>query len=112
MFDLRDVVASIAKRVGFIPGRVWFGAGVAINMTLTGNQPRNFLRFLNRPNLSYFLVSDGFNRKQPRRVAVLTGRGESTWVDPRRADCPDNQFCLQFSTIRPSPGRTWSGLSR
>ena len=34
MFDLRDVVTYIAKRVGFMSGRVWFGAGNAINAML------------------------------------------------------------------------------
>ena len=82
MFELWDVVTYVAKRVGLIPGRIWFGAGAAINMTLTGYQRRNFLHFLNRHNLSYYLVFGDFHRKQPRRFAVLTGRGENTWVDP------------------------------
>lgn len=34
MFDLRDVVAYIAKRVGLMHGRVWFGAGNAVNLML------------------------------------------------------------------------------
>ena len=43
MFDLRDVVNYIVKRVGLIPGRVWFGAAAAINVNLTAGQRRNFL---------------------------------------------------------------------
>ena len=35
MFDLRDAVTYIARRVGLIPGWVWFGAGKAINAKLT-----------------------------------------------------------------------------
>jgi hypothetical protein len=41
MFDLREVVAYIAKRVGLIPGRVWFGAAAAINVILTAQERRN-----------------------------------------------------------------------
>jgi hypothetical protein len=29
MHDLREVVVYLAQRVGLIPGRVWFGAGMA-----------------------------------------------------------------------------------
>lgn len=60
--------AYIAKRVGLIPGRAWVGAAAAINMTRTGNQPRNFLRFLNRHDLRCFLVFDDFGRRA--RVAA------------------------------------------
>jgi hypothetical protein len=31
VFDLQDVATYIAKRVGLTPGRVWLGAGNAIN---------------------------------------------------------------------------------
>ena len=34
MFDLRDVVLYIARRIGMLPGRVWFGCGSAINARL------------------------------------------------------------------------------
>jgi hypothetical protein len=54
MFYLRDVVTYSAKRVGLIPGRVWFGSGNTINVKLTGRQRRNFLRFLNRHELKRF----------------------------------------------------------
>ena len=37
MFDLRDVVTYLAQRVGLLHGRVWFGAGNAVNATLTFN---------------------------------------------------------------------------
>jgi hypothetical protein len=45
------------------PGRVWFGAGNAINAKLTAQQRRNFLRFLNRHELKRFLVLDDFGRR-------------------------------------------------
>jgi len=67
MFDLRDVVTYIAKRVGLRPGRVWFGAGYAINVKFTAQQRRNFLRFLNRHGLKRFLVLDDFHKKQPKQ---------------------------------------------
>lgn len=38
MFDLRDVVTYLAQRVGLSYGRIWFGAGYAINATLTAKQ--------------------------------------------------------------------------
>jgi hypothetical protein len=45
MFYLRDVVTYIAKRVGLIPGRVWFGAGNTINVKLTAKQGTTFYVF-------------------------------------------------------------------
>ena len=68
MFDLHDVVVYIAQRIGLIPGRVWFGAGMAINAKLTPTQRRNFLRFLNRHELKQYLVFDDFHKKQPLRA--------------------------------------------
>jgi hypothetical protein len=67
MFDLRGVVTYFAQRVGLIQGRVWFGAGNAVNVTLTAKQRRNFLRFLNRHGLKRYLVFDDFYRRQPGR---------------------------------------------
>ena len=67
---LRDVVTYIAKRVGLIPGRVWFGAANAINAKLTAQQRRNFLRFLNYHELKQFLVFDDFHKKQPARASM------------------------------------------
>ena len=64
MFDLRDVVTYLAQRVGLLHGRVWFGAGNAVNATLTFKQRRNLLRFLNRHGLNRLLVVDNL---QPRR---------------------------------------------
>jgi hypothetical protein len=62
MFYLRDVVTYLAQRVGLLHGRVWFGAGNAVNATLTAKQRRNFLRFLNRHGLKRFLVVDNLHR--------------------------------------------------
>ena len=64
MFDLPDVVTYVAKRVGLIPGRVWFGAGNVINAKLSANQRRNFLSFLNRHELKRFLVFDDSHKGQ------------------------------------------------
>ena len=66
MFYLRDVVTYIAKRVGLIPGRVWIESGNRINVKLTAQQRRNFLRFLNRHELKRFLVFDDFGRRQAK----------------------------------------------
>jgi hypothetical protein len=68
MYDLHDVVCYIARRIGTINGRVWFGAGSAINAKLTATQRRNFLRFLNRHELKRYLVFDDFHKRQPWRV--------------------------------------------
>jgi ABC-type iron transport system FetAB ATPase subunit len=62
MFYLRDVVTYIAKRIGLIPGRVWFESGNRINVKMTAQQRRNFLRFLNRHELKQFLVFDDSTR--------------------------------------------------
>ena len=62
MYDLRDVVVYLAQRIGLIPGRVWFGAAMAVNAALTAKQRRNFLRSLNRRGLGRFLVFDDFRR--------------------------------------------------
>jgi hypothetical protein len=70
MFDLKAVVVYICQRVGMSAGRVWFGAGMAINAKLTATQRRNFLRFLNRHNLRHYLVLDDFHKKQPVRPCV------------------------------------------
>ena len=43
MYNLRDVGVYLAQRVGLLHGRVWFGAGMAINTALTANQRHNFL---------------------------------------------------------------------
>jgi hypothetical protein len=64
MFDLRDVVTYLAQRVGRIHGRVWFGDGNAVNVTLTAKQRRNFQRFLNRhglKRLSWAVEMTGIN---------------------------------------------------
>jgi hypothetical protein len=63
MYDLRDVVVYLAQRIGLIPGRVWFGAGMAVNVSITAKQRRNFLRFLNRHGLKRYLVLDDFHRR-------------------------------------------------
>jgi hypothetical protein len=60
-------VTYIAKRVGLIPGRVWFSSGNGFNVKLTAQQRRNFLRFLSRHELKQFLVLDDFHKKQPAR---------------------------------------------
>lgn len=60
MFDLRDVATYIAKRVGLTPGRIWFGAGNAINAKITAQQRRNY-----RHELKRFLVFDDFHKRQP-----------------------------------------------
>lgn len=65
MFDLREVVTYIAKRMGLIPSRVWFGAGNTFSVTLTAQQRCKFLRFLNRHELKPFLVLDAFHKRQP-----------------------------------------------
>ena len=62
MFDLRDVVTYLAQRVSLLHGRVWFGAGNAVNATLTAKQRRNLLRFLNRHGMKRFLVFDNLHR--------------------------------------------------
>jgi hypothetical protein len=86
MFDLRDVMTYLAQRVGLIPGRVWFGAGNAVNVTLTAKQQRNFQRFLNRHRLKPFLVVDNLHRggKPALRIGMgpIPGRPEIE-VDPR-----------------------------
>ena len=51
MYDLRDVVVYLAQRVGLVPGRVWFGAGMAVHVAITAKQRRNSLRFLHRHGL-------------------------------------------------------------
>jgi hypothetical protein len=51
MYHLQDVVVYLAQRVALIPGRVWFGAGMAVNVAITAKQRRNFLRFLHRHGL-------------------------------------------------------------
>ena len=63
MYDLRDVVVYLAQRFGLIPGRVWFGVGMAVNVSITAKQRRNFLRFLNRHGLKRYLVLDDFHRR-------------------------------------------------
>ena len=68
MYDLHDVVRYLSMRIGMRSGRIWFGAGSAINAQLTRTQRRNFLRFLNRHELKRYLVLDDFNKKQPWRV--------------------------------------------
>ena len=73
MFDLRDVMTYLAQRVGLIPGRVWFGAGNAVNATLTAKQRRNLLRFLNRHGLKRLLVLDNLHRDG--RPAFRIGAG-------------------------------------
>lgn len=65
MFDLREVVTYIAKRMGLIPSRVWFGAGNTFSVKPTAQQGRNFLRFLNRHELKRFLVLGDCHNKQP-----------------------------------------------
>jgi hypothetical protein len=75
MFDLRDVVTYLAQRVGLLHGRVWFGAGNAVNATLTAKQRRNLLRFLNRRGLR-FLVFDDFPKTNVRRSKY----GGDQWV--------------------------------
>jgi hypothetical protein len=62
MFNLRDVVTYIAKRVGLIPGRIWFG-GNGINVKLTAQQRRNFLTVPQPPRAE--AVSGG--RRLPQR---------------------------------------------
>jgi hypothetical protein len=56
------ILKEHAKRVGLIPGRVWFRPGNAINAKLTAQQRRNFLRFLSRHGLRGFLAFDDFHR--------------------------------------------------
>ena len=73
MFDLRDVVTYLAQRVGLLHGRVWFGAGNAVNATLTFKQRRNLLRFLNRHGLNRLLVVDNLHRDG--RTALRIGAG-------------------------------------
>ena len=82
MFNLRGVVTYIAKRVGLIPGRVWFESGNRINVKLTAQQRRNFLRFLNRHELKHFLVFDDFPKKQHFRPPMdVLGSVESRDVE-------------------------------
>lgn len=69
MFDLRGEVNYLAPRVGMTTGRIWFGAGNAVNATLTAKQRHNFLRFLNRHELRRFLVLDDFHKKQSASIA-------------------------------------------
>ena len=73
MFDLRDVVTYLAQRVGLLHGRVWFGAGNAVNATLTAKQRRNLLRFLNRRGLKRFLVLDDFHRNGKPALRIGAG---------------------------------------
>ena len=54
-YNLRCESSYIAIRIGLIPGRVWFGSGMAVNVAITAKQRRNFLRSLNRRGLRRFL---------------------------------------------------------
>jgi hypothetical protein len=63
MYDLREAVTYLCLRIGTLHGRIWFGAGSAINAKLTATQRRNFLRFLNRHGLRQYLVFDDFHKK-------------------------------------------------
>src|SRR5215467_8068738 len=73
MFDLRDVATYIARRVGLIPRRVWFGAGSAVNVAVTAKQRRNLLRFLRQHRLNWYLVLDDFHKRQPIRLGRAAG---------------------------------------
>ena len=65
MFDLRDIVAYIAKRVGLIPVR--YGSKLAIRLTCPSRPGSGAisLRFLNRHELKRFLAFDDFHKGQP-----------------------------------------------
>jgi hypothetical protein len=80
MYDLRDVLVYLAQRVGLIPGRVWFGGGMAVNVSITAKQRRNFLRFLNRHGLKRYLVLDDFHRRPELTCAAPEGRCRPWWV--------------------------------
>lgn len=67
MFDLRDVVVYLTKRVGTVSGRIWFGGGMAINAQLTATQRSAFMRFLVRHKLDGMLTLDDYYKdRRPR----------------------------------------------
>jgi hypothetical protein len=53
MFDLRDVVTYIARRVGLIPRRVWLGARNTFNMSLRARASQCFPRLDLRATLNH-----------------------------------------------------------
>ena len=73
MFDLRGVVNYLAQRVGMTTGRIWFGAGNAVNVTLAAKQRRKLLRFLNRYGLKRLLVVDNLHRDGRPALRVSHG---------------------------------------
>ena len=103
MYDLRDVVVYLAQRIGLIPGRVWFGAAMAVNAALTAKQQRNFLRFLNGHGLRRYLVLDDFRRRSELTTAAAQ---EKPLIEP---PCPAS-LSLQSSLHELCPLLTVSDL--
>jgi hypothetical protein len=67
-------IEFFAQRVGLIQGRVWFGAGNAVNVILTAKQRRSLLRFFRRHGLKQYLVLDGARLRRRARPARLSDR--------------------------------------
>jgi len=87
------VVTYLAQGVGLLHGRVWFGAGNAVNVTLTAKQRPNLLRFLNRHGLKRFLVVDTLHRDS--RPALRIGPGPI----PGRPEIHGSLFADQLSQM-------------
>jgi hypothetical protein len=94
MFDLRGAVNYLGQRVGLTRGRIWFGAGNAVNVSLTAKQRRNFLRFLNRHGLKRFLVVDNLHRDG--RSTLRIGAGP---IPGRPEIDPHSLFADQLSQV-------------